>query len=387
LLDRNKRVLGDFNIGLTDDTSPSGYFEYSGSEDIQIAEIQKDTYRKIFKGLVPVRVDGDISGYVSASVVFDLRNPSGADYPDFLISQQSYFSSVIDPADINVFEILNSRLTYVYGDIYPSRDQIKPLLDAEYDIDNESWQLITLNNERYIAYALRNIIDGSEKITVVLYKEKQITWNLFNFFKIFVVHVLYILILFLVLFLTRINKFRYTFRMQLLTAFLLISIIPVVILAVYNRQAVAERTYGAISRELNERLDFIENHIRSQMQKHPDRDYIDAYRNAASELGISFNVYENTNQTFSSRRQYYNSGLFISKLNPVVHYQLNYLSYREYLSGQQIENYPFNAFHKKLNIEGKDLILGVNDAFNRVKLSLPLLMLISSSSAYILLLY
>jgi two-component system, NtrC family, nitrogen regulation sensor histidine kinase NtrY len=368
-LDRNKRVLGEFRIGIPDDTSPAGYFEYPSGDDIQIAEVQKDSYLKIFKGLTPVRVDNVIYGYISASIVFDLRNPSGIDNPDFLISQKNFFNSVIDPSQLKIFEILNSRLTYVYGDIYPSRDQIKPIISAGYLDDNESWQVITLNNERYIAYALKNIIDGNEKITVVLYQEKQITWDLFNFFKVFIVHILYILIFFLIIFLVRIRKFRYTFRMQLLTAFLFISIIPVLILAVYNRQAVSERNQHAISRELNERLEYIENHIRSQMLKHKNRDFTDAFENAARELGISFNVYENTNQTFSSKAQYYRSGLFSTKLNPTAHYQLNYLSYREYLSEQYVEDFSYNAFYKKLNIEGKDFILGVNDAFNKVKLS------------------
>jgi two-component system, NtrC family, nitrogen regulation sensor histidine kinase NtrY len=369
MLDRNKKLLGQFNIGLQDDTSPEAYTEYYKGDEIQISEVQKDTYRRVFKGIAPVKKDGTTAGFITMSVVFDPRNPSGVDYPDFLISQKNFLNPVVDASQLKIFEILNSRLTYVYGDIYPSRDQIKPIINTDYGNDNESWQVITLNNERYLAYALKNLLNGDEKITVVLYREKQITWNLFNFFKVFVVHVLYILILFLVLFAVNIRKFRYTFRMQLLTAFLLISVIPVITLAVYNRQAVEERSRNAVFNELNERLEYIENHITSQMRKHNDRDFNDAFVNAAGELGISFNVYENTTQTFSSKEQYYRSGLFNQKLNPAAHYQLNYLSYREFLSVQEVENYPYNSFYKKLNIEGKDLILGVDDAFNKVKLS------------------
>jgi two-component system, NtrC family, nitrogen regulation sensor histidine kinase NtrY len=369
LLDMNRKILGQFSIGIPDETSPSGYFDYKRGEEIQIVEVQIDTYRKVFKGIAPVKSGAGTLGYISASVVFDPRSPSGVDYPDFLVSHKNFLNPVVDASQLKIFEILNSRLTYVYGDIYPSREQIMPLINTDYGDDNESWQIFTLNNERYLAYALKNILDGNEKITVVLYKEKQITWNLFNFFKVFLVHVLYILILFLIIFLIRIRFFRYTFRMQLLTAFLLISVIPVLSLAVYNRQAVNERSMHAISRELNERLEYIENHVRSQMQKHKNRDFNTAFENAASELGISFNVYENTNQVFSSKEQYYKSGLFNQKLNPDAHYQLNYLSYREFLSEQEIENFRYNAFHKKLNIAGKDFILGVDDAFNKVKLS------------------
>jgi two-component system, NtrC family, nitrogen regulation sensor histidine kinase NtrY len=368
ILGNKKNVLGEFKIGIPDETLPAEYFENYQGDGTQIIEIEKNNYKKIFKGIAAITSGSSILGYVTASVVFDLRNPTGADYPDFLISQKNYLNSVIDASEIRVFEILNSRLSNVYGDIYPSRDQIKPILDADYS-DGENWQYLSLNNEPYIAYSLRNNFDGNEKITVVLYKAKQITWNMYNFFKIFVVHAIFILILFLIIFLLRIGRFKYTFRMQLLTAFLFISIIPVIVLAAYNRMAVAERTHTAVSAELNERLQYIENHIRIQLEKHPKRDFQSAFENAASEVGISFNVYENTSQSFSSKEQFYESGLFNSKLHPEAHFRLNYLSFREYLAEQEIENYGYNAFYKKLNIGGKDLILGVNDAFNRVRLS------------------
>jgi two-component system, NtrC family, nitrogen regulation sensor histidine kinase NtrY len=369
LLDRNKNLLGDFKVGIPDDTRPSAYFENYKGNEIQIVEIQRDDYKKIFKGIVPVKQDNIILGYISASVVYDLRNPVGFNYPDFLMSQKNFFSSVIDASQLRIFEIFNSRVRHVYGDIYPSRDQIKPITGAEYNEDGENWQVVTLNNEKYLSYSLKSRVDGNEKITVVLNKEKQITWNLFNFFKIFVVHAIYIFILLVIIFLARIRKFRYTFRMQLLTAFLLISIIPVIILALYNRQAVSERSQSAISAELSERINYIENHVRTQLQKYKNRDYHDAFENAANELGISFNVYENTVQIFSSKSQYYQSGLFNSKLNPIAHYQLNYQSFREYLLAQNIEGYTYNAFYKKLSLNGKDIILGVDDAFNKVRLS------------------
>ena len=369
LLDRNKKYLGGFSIGVNNETDPAKYFEHYSGVEIQVAEIEKDEYRKVFKGIIPVKVGERIYGYLIASVELDLRNPAGTDYPEFLVSKKNFFNSVIDASQIKIFEIIDSELTYVFGDIYPSRDQIKPVINADYGTANESWQTMEMNNERYISYALKNIVGGKTKITVVLYREKQITWNLFNFFKIFISHVIYILIFFVIIFIINIRKFRYTFRMQLLTAFLLISIIPVIILAAFIRQTVNERSSTAITTELNERLEYIENHVRSQMIKHKDRDYNDAFENAAIELGISFNVYDNTYQTFSSKKQYYASGLFTSRLNPVAYYKLNYLSFREFLTEQEVENFTYSAFFKKLDIGGKRFILSVNDAFNKVKLS------------------
>src|SRR5690606_32525590 len=112
---------------------------------------------------------------------------------------------------------------------------------------------LNLNNEQYTTYLLRSEIDGAEKITAVSLREKHFTWNLYNFFKIFIIHSIFIFILFLILFILDYKKFKYSFRIQLLISFLIISILPVVVLAIYNRLIVAERSDTEVFSELNER--------------------------------------------------------------------------------------------------------------------------------------
>ena len=55
-------------------------------------------------------------------------------------------------------------------------------MDAKYSNDNESWVKLKINGEDYITYLLKDN-SGAEKITAVLLKVKDISWNLFNFFK------------------------------------------------------------------------------------------------------------------------------------------------------------------------------------------------------------
>jgi len=167
--------------------------------------------------------------------------------------------------------------------------------------------------------------------------------------------------------------FKYSFRAQLLISFLVISIIPVVILAIYNRQVVDERSRFAVFNELDERINYIENHIKTQLAKHDDRDLTTAFSNAGRELGISYGVYSSSNLIFNSNQQYYAIGLFPDKLDPKAYYQLNYLSYREFLTEEKVENYSYSAFYKKININGEEFIIGVNEAFNKVKITFSLI--------------
>ncbi len=370
IYDKDMQQIGRFGIGIRHSFElPAQLTRYTGDRPkiVEISSSRSPT-GKIFAGILPVKERGIVSGYIAAVLNFTLQNWGARNIPDFLESKKSIINSVIDIRQLKIFEFRNSRILQVYGDIYPSRDQYQPILNADFSQDNEAWMTINLNGENYITYILKTNEEGSEIITSVSLVEKHITWNLFNFFKVFLVHSIFILLLFIIFFIISLKEFKYSFRTQLLIAFLIISIIPVIILAVYNRQIVADRSQAAVFNELNERSNYLENHVRSQIESNGQKSIKQAFENAGRELRIAFSVYDNTSQIYSSRDQFYLSGLFDKKLDSDVYYHLNYLSYREYLTREKIEDYEYDSLYKKISIDGKDLTLGVNDAFNKVHL-------------------
>lgn len=86
-------------------------------------------------------------------------------------------------------------------------------------------------------------------------------------------------------------------------------------------------------------------------------------------MKIAFNVYINSDRIYSSRKEYYDNGLITGKLNSEAHYNLNYLSYREFITDEYIDNYKYDAYYRKISVADKNLIIGVNDAFNKIELS------------------
>ncbi len=368
LFNRQKEIVGNFSIGIDEPELILASFEdfdRSGLKIFRPSDLAND-FEQVFTGIIEVKDHDNIVGYMSATIIYDLQLIGSKNFPDFMESGTGVLSPVIDISELRVFEFTDSKVTRVYGDIYPSRDHVEPIWEAEFSLDNDAWINLTLNEEDYLAYLTRTSSNGEEKITAVLLKEKQITWNLFNFFKLFVIHSLFILILLLVIFFLKFKKFNYSFRGQLLISFLIISIIPVVVLAIYNREVVKERTGSAVINELSERLNYLENHILAQKEKYSARDLKTIFANAGRELGISFGAYENTEQIFNSREQFYEAGFLTAKLNPQAYYHLNYLSYREFLTQESIENFYYDSFYKKINIDDKSFIIGVNDAFNKV---------------------
>lgn len=374
LLDKNKKRLGKFEIGMDAEYIPPVPANFrTDTTRTYDAEFKNERNKKIFGSIIPVIERNILKGYIAASISFDLESFGSGNTPPFLESHKNYLNSVIDPREIKIFKFENAHLVSVYGDIYPSLDQVKPILNANFSVDQEAWLNLYLNNEIYVAFILRVKSNGHTKTTAVLLREKHFTWNLFNFFKIFVIHSLFIVILFLILFLFRLKYFKYTFRAQLLISFLVISIIPVVILAIYNRHVVDERSRFAVFNELNERIDYIENHIKTQLVKNKDRDLNIAFSNASKELGISYGVFSSSNLVFNSNQQYYTIGLFPDKLDPKAYFQLNYLSYREFLTEEKVENYSYSAFYRKININENEFVIGVNEAFNKVKITFSLI--------------
>ncbi|MDR3609877.1 MAG: ATP-binding protein [Ignavibacteriaceae bacterium] len=365
----NQKVLASFQVG---DISLSEIYSYgisnltTGNPVIfEKNDEQKNT--KIISGIAPVNNDGQIVGYVAALIEIDNQSIGSANIPDFLESQKNLVNTVIDPNQLMVLHLVDNKLVSVIGDVYPSIDQLAPLFKIIYSGDNEGWVRLNINGEDYLTYLLKEN-SNNEKSTAVLLKVKDISWNLFNFFKIFILHSIFMLIALTVIIFYRIKNIKYSFRTQLLLAFLLVSLIPILFLAVYNRQIVSQRSGEAIANELHERADYIERNI--NVRVNPDEEDLNhKFEQAGNELGITFSVYDESNEIYSSQEQYYSSGIFSKKLNPKIFYYLNYLSYREYITKENLDNFIYNSFYKKISVGGKNYILGVNDAFNKVKIN------------------
>ena len=361
--------IGNFSVGLDQQYDAIQYFDQVTLGEPNIKEIP-DSLRKdmiTYIGLIPVAKRDIVTGYIAAVTEFNVENIGSKNIPEFLKSNKEILGSAVDESLLKIFEFRNSQLAQVYGDIYPSREQIATIYNSKLSVYNDAWITFSIYGENYIAYIVKLSDKEEERMITVAAKENEITWNLFNFFKMFLLHSIFMLLLFLVFKLSKLLKTESSFRTRLLYAFMFVSIVPLALLAVYNREVVSESSEKAIFTELSKRSDYLENHVTSQLSDYDDRELVTAFRNAGRELNISFAVYQNTDLLYSSREELYRTGLFNYKLNSEAHYNLNYLSYREHLSRENLDDYSFDAYYRKVTITGVPLIIGVNDAFNKIK--------------------
>ena len=366
--DRFGNKSGSFEIGFSakDKIVPT---KISSFDEVMFLDEAKNPFEKNLIAVKKISELGIPQGFISAGINFNISKLAASQIPDFIESNLSIFNQVVNIKQLKIFLFVNGELAQVYGDVFPSREQIKLMLSTNLDSTfNDGWLKINFNGENYETYLLKISNDGNEFLTAVSVADKEFSWNLFNFFKVFFVHALFILIVFVVLFLARIGSINYTFKTRLLFAFLLVSIIPVILLAIYNRQIVEERSKESIFNELKQRADYVQNHIQSQLNKTKNRTITQAATNASNELKVSFILFDGTEQIFNSNENYLRIGLLDEKLNSDAYYNLHYMRLKEFLTKENINEYYYDSYYRQINLGNKEFILAVNDAFNKIKI-------------------
>lgn len=369
--DRFQNPLGGYQVGLDPGKEIFKFVKDNSSDPVIVEPVTKQNQPiKYIEGIIKLKERGITKGYLTAFTSFDIESLGASNIPDFIKSDLSIYNRVIDVNQLKIFQFTNSQLTNVFGDIYPSRDQIRQILQTRIDsVYNDAWLKIKFDNENYETYLLREIKGDDQILTSVSVAEKAFSWDLFNFFKIFIVHSVFIIITFLFILLSRLGKLNFTFKGKLLFAFLFISIIPVIILALYNAQIVKERGEESIFNELSQRANFVEKSLKAQLQQNKNKDIISACQNTSRDLGISFVLYNGTDQIYNTEDLYNRIGFFNNKLNAKVYYTLNYLRYKEFINSEKVNNFTYNNFYRYISLAGQDYIISIDDAFNKVKVS------------------
>ncbi|MCU7493187.1 MAG: HAMP domain-containing protein [Ignavibacteria bacterium] len=375
LLDREKRMLGSFGVDINPvyRVTPM-VLNYEG-EDIQIF----NNYRpegldggKIISGIVPIKEDNVLLGYVVTSVLFNPDNYKVSSLPPFLASNFNSANSTVSFEKLKVFEFENDRLKNVYGDITPADTYTKSIL-LTHPEEREAWTTLKVDDENYTTYILREIKGENLRTIAVLLREKNFSWSLYNFFKVFFIHSLFIIVLLLVLYGTQLRKsgfIKYTFRAQLLAAFLFISLLPLIFMAFYNRSLTEEKTRDLILLKLGQSTSNIESYVREHLKQDKTKPINLIFSEASRDLNLDFALYSGNRQTFSTREEYFRAGILPGIMNPSAYSKLFFQGYTRYDMREKAEDYTYNSIYTKVNFDGTDYVLKVSDVFN--KISLPI---------------
>ncbi|HEX2868902.1 MAG TPA: ATP-binding protein [Ignavibacteriales bacterium] len=372
LLDRDKRLLGSFGVDMDPmyRVTPM-VLNYEG-EDMQIF----NNYRpegldgKIISGVIPIKEDNVLLGYVAASVLFNPNNYKVSSLPPFLASNYSSSNSTVNFDKLKVFEFENDRLINVYGDITPADTYTKSILLTSPE-EREAWTTLKVDDENYTTYILREVKGDNLRTIALLLREKNFSWSLYNFFKVFFIHSIFIIIMLLVLYGVQIRKsglIGYTFRTQLLAAFLFISLLPLLFMAFYNRNLTEEKNRDLILQKLGQNTFNIESYVRMHLNAEKNKPLNLILSEASRDLNLDFSLFLGNRQTFSTREEYFRAGLLPEVMNPVAYSKLYFQGYTKYDMTEKVENYKYNSIFTRVNFQGREYVLKVSDMFSRISL-------------------
>jgi signal transduction histidine kinase len=159
-----------------------------------------------------------------------------------------------------------------------------------------------------------------ERIIRLTLTSLDVRWHLFNLMKLLISFGLLGVILFVVSagwLVMKGNRVNLGFRGKLAIAFAVLSILPLIFLAYYNRQLAIDRLNESIERRLGQELELVHQRVVSALQSEEDfasgvnDDFCEA---VASDLGIDFTVYNRRTVQASSRPELYRASLLDSRL-------------------------------------------------------------------------
>lgn len=371
LLDKQKKILGYFSTGIQGEQLVPQIVQAALTRDLQIFDISDKSkqWQKMLCGVIPITELNQVIGYVASIVIFTPKNSLNINSTAALFQKPELNFRSLSKKNFNVFLLAEDKIYLISGNALPSASDASKLF-ALLSKEKEGWIYYEGASENLLGFGIQRINAGNHPFLIVAQKEEDFSFSLFNFFKLFIVHSTFLLSILLLLFLVRLKgKFHLTFRSQLLFAFLLIAVLPIISLAIYNKNSVEGKNILMIHNSLEEKADLAENYFKSQVGKDNHKDLWKVFDEANKNLLLSFSVFENSQLFYSSQQNLFDATLLSKNISPFIVGKSDQSEkgfFRKYFIG----SHEALSYYKPITINNREFLFEVNDYFNQIPVAL-----------------
>lgn len=367
----DKTLLGSFNYEFDEPFIWDWNDDKSDLQGVQkVYQNIEGTENQVIRAITPIKLGQKLLGYIEVSLLYDVYG-FGFDENEKFLSSSSPISKISVNRDLlKIFEFRNGELVNYYTDALISEPEMEKLLNTKFNQSNEAWVNIRINREGHTFYLSRRKHKNVEEIIAVGLRNKDVAWNLYDFFKVLFIHSLMIVLILLVITLKNFPKksdFKISFKTKILLTLLVVSILPLILLATYFKEITEEKNSAAVYYKLGKRADNVSQFLGNYFNNSTLTETA-IFEKAVNDLGVHFSIYENIDLLYSSEGIYYKIGLLSKILNADVNLNLFYKGEKEYVVQEAIEKYTFNSFYYKTILGDKTYVIKVSDAFNRIQL-------------------
>ena len=367
----DKTLLGSFNYEFDEPFIWDWNDDKSDLKGVQkVYQNIEGTENQVIRAITPIKLGDKLLGYIEVSLLYDVYG-FGFDEDEKFLSSSSPISKISVNRDLlKIFEFRNGELINYYTDALISEPEKEKLLNTKFDQNNEAWVNIKINREEHTFYLNKRKHKNIEEIIVVGLRNKDVTWNLYDFFKVLFIHSLMIIFILLMVTLKNFpkkNELKISFKTKILFSLLLVSVLPLILLATYFKEITEEKNSAAVYYKLGKRADNVSQFLSNYFSNSTLTETA-IFEKTVNDLGVHFSIYENINLLYSSEGIYYKIGLLPKILNADVNLNLFYKGEKEYVVQEAIEKYTFNSFYYKTILGDRTYVIKVSDAFNRIQL-------------------
>jgi signal transduction histidine kinase len=358
--------------------------EFESEENESVFEMEKITVlkndlEKYFLGIVPLEILNLRStefetklGYLMIAVEYDSKSY-------LLLSSTQLFRSY--SGDKLFDKLISTPLIteYVGGEIAAStnRDFSKEnttslnafVESVKNKPEKSGWRYESINNEKYRTYYIQAAPEEltlDERIFAISLKRSDVKLILFFYLKFIlftvVVYLAVVAVLSMIL-LSRIRHFRLNFREKLFASFFLVSVIPIILLAIYTRSFIKNKYDVNFQNQLISDLSLVSQSIKSEQAGSGKLDSLNIESGKLISKSIqqsdkNFNIFARYKLVATTDEELYKSDLIDTRVDADAFYNIYVLKKDYFSKTKELGPYSFIVGYRPL-FDSKNNIIGL----------------------------
>ena len=355
-------IFGNINI-----LKNSGEKYYVGIAPIEIPELKYTQYARVL-GYLLIAIHSESKNLLPQSSQEIFKNYTKDNLLDKLISKP-VITEFVNGKIINTTDSEVSRSNVKSLD--PFREYIKN------EPDKRAWRFEIINENTYETFYMLSQPQGVdemeehpidvERIYAISLKREDVTLTTFYYLKfiLFTIFVyLFLYLIFSVTYVYRTKKIKLNFREKLFVSFFIVSVIPIILLAVYTRTYIINKNETNLKNQIVSDLNLVTENLEGEPLKldyYKNKDSLDIlgkdilYKNL-SESDKNFNLFIKNKLISTTNEELYKSDLLDTRIDADAFYNIKYLKKDLLLKTQDVGGFSFLVGYKPFKDENKSII-------------------------------
>ncbi|MGA2668712.1 MAG: ATP-binding protein [Ignavibacteria bacterium] len=346
---------------------------YCGIKPIGKVNLKNSKFKRVI-GYLVIAAQYDAKNFLAQSSMQIFRN----------FSQDNLINKLTSAPVISEFsdgELVGSSDKDLSRSFIKSLDLFKESVKDK--IDKSSLRYDQVENQLYKSYYVESSPVSKndmspEKIYVVSIKVNDFNLMIFFFFKyfLFAIVIYIIFIIFYICYKLTVymlkpqeeRTIKFGFREKLFVSFIVVSVIPIIVLAIYSREFVKEKNNEFYKNQMISDLRIVEQYVKNKM---PSLDYSKMKTEGSGENGVNifnifgkgftesrknFNLYVKTRLVSTTDEQLYKSDLLDERISGNAFYNIALLKKDYYAENQDIGSLTVLAGYKPMYDNFNNLI-------------------------------